>query len=49
MCEFPSDIRFLVHDDCVDVSIAGGVEAAVRVDDVLVGDLRPYADGNPYR
>lgn len=49
MCEFPSDIRFLVHDDCIDVSIAGGVEAVVRADDVLVGDLRPYADGNPYR
>jgi len=49
MYDIPSDIRFLEHDDCVDVHVIGGVEAVVRANDVFVGDLKPYADGNPYR
>ena len=49
MYDVPSDIRFLEHDDCVDVHIVGGVEAVVRANDVFVGDLSPYAVVDPYR
>ncbi|MFN9132504.1 MAG: Imm50 family immunity protein [Phycisphaerales bacterium] len=49
MYDVPSDIRFLEHDDCVDVHIVGGVEAVVRANDVFVCDLSPYAVVDPYR